>query len=107
MGNCCCKKQGDNRNNDKPQGREKNYRELTQSAPDSSRRSGESEESISEPPEPKRTMIDSPEHIAFELGTRWEVIDGFTPGALKNIVTISSKFIRVYAVTESSINFIS
>ena len=51
--------------------------------------------------------IGSVEDLTFQMERSLEVVEGFTPGAIKNIITISREFLRVYAVTESKINFLS
>ena len=36
-----------------------------------------------------------------------EIVNGFTPGALKNIIALSERKLRVYAVTKNQISFLS
>ena len=65
------------------------------------------EELRQNPGEFQKALIQAPDHLAFDPDRYLKVTEGFTPGALKNLVTISKTRIRVYAITETSIKFIS
>ena len=53
------------------------------------------------------TIIPTPEDISFDSRKVIAVTEGFTPNALKNLITISEDFIRVYTIQEDSIKFFS
>ena len=51
--------------------------------------------------------INAPEDCSFDFQACNAVVEGFTEGALKNIITLSKKKIRLYKVTEESIKLLS
>ena len=55
----------------------------------------------------EKTSIPAPEDISFGQGRYMQVTDGFTPGAVKNLISISTKKLRVYAVTNCRIQFLT
>ena len=55
----------------------------------------------------QRTTIEAPEGMTLRSDRYLKVVDGFTPGALKNIITISRQSLRVYRVSESKISLFS
>ena len=55
----------------------------------------------------EKSLIEAPDHLTFDKDRYLEVVEGFTPEALKNIITISRDKLRVYAVTENKITFVS
>ena len=59
------------------------------------------------PTNPEKELLQAPEDITFNYGRNLQLVDGFTPGALKNIITLTAKKLRVYGVSETKIWFIS
>ena len=55
----------------------------------------------------EKTLVEAPEGITLQKDRYLKVIEGFTPGAVKNIITIARHKIRVYAVTGTKIEFTS
>ena len=55
----------------------------------------------------QKTLIQAPDHMTFRDLGYLKTVDGFTPGAIKNIFNISPKRLRVYKVTEEEIALIS
>ena len=55
----------------------------------------------------QKIEIEAPEDITFQDGRYLKVVEGFTPGAAKNIISISKKKLRVYSVTGDSIRLIN
>ena len=54
-----------------------------------------------------KATIQAPEDLTFDYYRHIELVDGFTPGALKNIIIFTKVRLRVYGVSESKIWFIS
>ena len=55
----------------------------------------------------EQTYLELPEDVVFQTEKYLKIIEGFTPGALKNLILITRKKFRVYAVTETKISFFS
>ena len=55
----------------------------------------------------EKQIIHAPDDFSFDEQTVKVVLDGFTQGALKNILTISREKIRLYKVTKDSIEIVS
>ena len=53
------------------------------------------------------TAINAPEGMTFQHDRYLKVVDGFTPNALKNIITVSREKLRVYEVTQNTISLLS
>ena len=59
------------------------------------------------PADVQKTGLKAPEDLSFDYYRELKLVEGFTPGALKNIITITKENLRVYGVSESKIWFIS
>ena len=56
----------------------------------------------------QKQVINSPDEYSLNSEkTQKFVLEGFTEGAIKNILTLSTQKIRLYKVTESSIDLLS
>ena len=54
-----------------------------------------------------KEVINEPEDLSFDSWTDIFIFEGFTEGALKNILTTTRKSFRLYKVTKNSIEFLS
>ena len=54
-----------------------------------------------------KRIIHAPDDYSLDYRTTKTILDGFTEGALKNIVTLSAEKVRLYKVTEDSITLLS
>ena len=55
----------------------------------------------------QKEVIREPEDLSFDRETKKVVLEGFTEGALKNILTLSKEKVRPYKVTKDSIELLS
>ena len=55
----------------------------------------------------EKQIMPAPKHFSFDNSHFKGLLDGFTEGALKNFITISTEKIRLYKVTEDSIQLLS
>ena len=55
----------------------------------------------------EKRVISSPDEYSFDKNTKTSILEAFTEGALKNIIALSTEKIRLYKVTEDSIELLS
>ena len=55
----------------------------------------------------RSTKIKAPEDMTFDPTAKRVTLEGFTEGAIKNILMISNELLRVFRVTEGSIELVS
>ena len=55
----------------------------------------------------EKSFIRAPDDLSFDYNRLIEVVDGFTQNARKNIITVTTKKLRVYAVSEDRIRLAS